>query len=442
MSAPKTRKRDLTGFGLAILNRFAGSTTIDHLGLRKPAENLLFNATKTGFRTLGATTRAFKKIEGWVKPARMKTGAAQDLFDITPTEDQRMVRDTMQQFALERLRPAAFDADQKCLAPADLRKECTDLGITLMSIPEDIGGAGSQRSAVTNVLIAESLAQGDMGLAVACLAPTAVANALVLWGTESQQSRYLPAFLEETPPAAALAIMEPRPLFDPFVLKTVARRTQHGFVLNGVKSLVPLAAQAELFLIAAHLENCGPALFLVESSQAGLSVSAEPAMGLRAASFGQVSFNDVSLPADALMAEGRADVYAECIRLSRLGWCALSVGAAQAALDYVIPYVKDRVAFGEPIAHRQSVAFMVANIGIELEGMRLITWRAASRVDQGLDFLRESALARRLCAERGMTIGNDAVQLLGGHGYVKEHPVERWYRDLRAVGLMEGVLLV
>ena len=108
----------------------------------------------------------------------------------------------------------------------------------------------------------------------------------------------------------------------------------------------------------------------------------------------------------------------------------------------MIPYVKDRTAFGEPISNRQAVAFTVANIAIELEGMRLATYRAASRVDQGLPFSRDVALARRLCSERGIAIGSDGVQLLGGHGYVKEHPVERWYRDLRAAGVMEGALLV
>jgi alkylation response protein AidB-like acyl-CoA dehydrogenase len=121
---------------------------------------------------------------------------------------------------------------------------------------------------------------------------------------------------------------------------------------------------------------------------------------------------------------------------------ARALGTSQAVLDYVIPYVKERHAFGEPVAHRQSVAFMVANIAIELQGMRLVTYKAAGRVAQGKDASREIALARRLCAEKGMQIGLDGVQLLGGHGYVKEHPVERWYRDLRAIGLMEGAVLV
>ena len=130
------------------------------------------------------------------------------------------------------------------------------------------------------------------------------------------------------------------------------------------------------------------------------------------------------------------------VRLSRLAWCALSIGVGQAVLDYVTPYVKTREAFGEPIAHRQSVAFMVANIAIELQAMRLVTYKAASRVAQGIDATREIALARKLCADKGMQIGLDGVQLLGGHGFVKEHPVERWYRDLRAIGIMEGTVLV
>ena len=120
----------------------------------------------------------------------------------------------------------------------------------------------------------------------------------------------------------------------------------------------------------------------------------------------------------------------------------MAVGTSQAVLDYVVPYVNERVAFGEPISNRQAVAFMVANIAIELDGMRLVTLRGASRAEQGLSFARESALARRLASEKGMQIGSDGVQLLGGHGFTKEHPVERWYRDLRAVGIAEGVVVL
>jgi alkylation response protein AidB-like acyl-CoA dehydrogenase len=311
----------------------------------------------------------------------------------------------------------------------------------MVGVPEELGGALEERSAITSVLMAEALAQGDMGFAVACLAPAGVSTALGLWGNADQQARYLHEFVSENVPAAAVCVLEPHALFHPFELRTTVRRHNGGFVLTGHKSLVPRAKDAELFVVAADFDGRGPALFLVESKTGGISVEPEPAMGIRAAATGRLTFDQVTLPADALLGEGRPEVYSECVALGRLGWCALAVGTAQAALDYVISYVNERKAFGEPVSHRQAVAFAVSNIAIELESMRLATYRAASRADQGKPYARETALARRLCAERGMGIGSDGVQLLGGHGYVKEHPVERWYRDLRAAGLMEGALL-
>jgi alkylation response protein AidB-like acyl-CoA dehydrogenase len=164
-------------------------------------------------------------------------------------------------------------------------------------------------------------------------------------------------------------------------------------------------------------------------------------MGIRAGATGRLVLQDVEVPAGALLADGDTGAYAEAIARARQAWCALAVGTAQAALDYVVPYVNDRVAFGEPISNRQAVAFAVADMAIELDGMRLATLRAASRADQGRPFAREASVARALCNQHGMAIGSAGVQLLGGHGYVKEHPVERWYRDLRAAGVMEGALL-
>jgi alkylation response protein AidB-like acyl-CoA dehydrogenase len=281
-----------------------------------------------------------------------------------------------------------------------------------------------------------------MGLAFAALAPSAVSTALVVWGNAEQQADYLGAFTGENVPAAALAIQEPTPLFDPFELKTRAVAQSGGYVINGVKSMVPLATSAELFIVAAHIEGKGPALFVIESSTKGLSIEEDRAMGLRAAGTARLKLDAVSVSAKALLAEGAAEVYRECIQLSRLAWCALATGCAQGVLDFIVPYVNERQAFGEPISHRQSVAFAVSNMSIELNAMRLLTWRAASLVDADVDFFEAAALARRLCTDKGMQIGSDGVQLLGGHGFVTEYPVERWYRDLRAVGVMEGGLLI
>jgi alkylation response protein AidB-like acyl-CoA dehydrogenase len=435
-----TYRRDIMGSALAVLNKLARSRAIDRLGMRKPTERVVFEATKTGFRAAGAVGRTFTRKPGSDGPARLSDRSG-GRFDLRPTDEQRMIVDVVGQFADEVMRPAAEKADEACVTPDEVLEQALELGLTLLEVPEGAGGLGSERSTTTAVLVAEALARGDMGIAVACLSPASVATALSLWGDGAQQQTYLPTFTGSEIPAAALAVAEPRPLFDPFDLRTTAVRTGDGYALNGTKSMVVRAADAELFVVAAHLEGSGPALFLVESDTRGLEIEAEPSMGLRAASLARVICTDVRLPRHALLGDAAPEAYAECIRLSRLAWCALALGTGRAVLDYVVPYVKERRAFGEPIAHRQSVAFLVANIGIELEGMRLATYRAAARAEQGKDFAREVALARRLCAEHGMRIGSDGVQLLGGHGFVKEHPVERWYRDLRAIGVMEGGVL-
>jgi len=432
--------RDPIGYAVAFLNKLASTGALHRLGLRKPAERVVFEATRAGFRAAGNVNRAFtRRGKRGTSPARVPAAPRKGAFDLTPTEDEQMLVDVVSELASEVLRPAAADANEQCRAPDVALKASLAIGLPLLAVPEDLDGISTERSAMAGTLVAEALARGDMGLAVACLASGAVSTALSLWGTDEQQATYLPAFTGADVPAAALAMTEPRPLFDPLEPQTSAVRDGDGYILNGVKSLVPRGADAELFVIGALLDGC-PALFLVESASEGLQIEAEPAMGLRAAALSRVMLKDVRVAAISLL--GDTDSYTECVRLSRLAWCALSIGTAQAVLDYVIPYVNGRHAFGEPVSHRQSVAFMVANIGIELQAMRLVTYKAASRAAQGKPFDREVALARRLCAERGMQIGNDGVQLLGGHGFVKEHPVERWYRDLRATGLMEGGVLV
>ncbi len=435
-------RRDPMGIGLAVLNRLASSSTIDKLKLRKTTERVVYEGARSGFRVAGASTRAFKQVKGGGKPTRLARTSDSGVFDLEPTEDQQMIVGVIKEFSAEVLRPGAIEAEAANDTPKEVLKQTGEFGLTLLNIPESLGGLSEDRSSVTGVLVAEALAEGDMGQAIACLAPAAVATAISLWGSDAQQQTYLPAFSGDDVPAAALAVAEPRVLFDPFELHTTATRTPTGYVLKGVKSGVVRGTEAELFIVAVDVEGSGPTLVLLESSTEGVSIQADPSMGLRAAGLSRLILDDVHVPADAILGDGAADDYRECIRLSRLAWAGLALGTARAVLDYVSDYVKTRSAFGEPIAHRQAVAFMVANIAIELEGMRLVTLKAASRAEQGLDFSREVALARRLAGEYGMKIGTDGVQLLGGHGFVKEHPVERWYRDLRAVGLMEGAVLV
>jgi alkylation response protein AidB-like acyl-CoA dehydrogenase len=441
---PSSESRDPIGYLVAGLNRLAQTDLLDKVRLRKPAEQAVFSVTRTGFKTMTNASRTFAKAgKGGQPGARPTNAAASGVFDLTPGEDEQMLVDVVTEFADEVVRPAAAEADKVCAAPDDVLKASLEIGLPILGLPEALGGVSEERSAMAGTLVAEALAKGDMGLAVATLAPGSVATAIGLWGTDAQQQTYLPAFSAEdgSVPAAALALTEPTVLFDVLNPSTTATKTADGYVLNGTKSLVARGDSAELFVVGAALDG-KPVLFLVESSTEGLAVEGDPAMGVRAASMTKLVLEDVKVPADAVLGATDGSTYTECVRLSRLAWCALAIGTGQAVLDYVTPYVKGREAFGEPIANRQSVAFMVANIAIELQGMRLLTYRAASRAAAGKDFSREVALARKACTDKGMQIGLDGVQLLGGHGFVKEHPVERWYRDLRAIGIMEGTVLV
>lgn len=437
-------KRSATDFGLGLLAPLLGRKFLDRYNLRAPLDRgLKFGVTRV-FSAAGTSTRQFKKIQGIGKPPTRLEPSTADYFDLTPDDDQKMIVETVNEFAEEFLRPAARDADTAAASPPDLIAKAAELGITAIKVPESFDGIAESRTCVTSALVAEALAYGDMGLALPIVAPGGVASALTHFGSADQQGTYLSEFAGDNVPQACVAITEPHPLFDPTMLKTTAVRTPSGYRLDGIKSLVPAAGSCELLIVAAQLDG-RPTMFIVETSSQGVTVKPDPSMGIRAAALGQVELDKVSVPLSARLGGDDADHahnYSDAIALSRLGWAALAVGTCHAVLDYVIPYVKEREAFGEPIARRQSVAFMCADIAIELDGLRLLTWRGAARADRGLPFVREAALARKMAADKGMRIGLDGVQLLGGHGYTKEHPVERWYRDLRAIGVAEGVVVL
>lgn len=431
--------KDAVGYALTALNRLASSEVLDKMGMRKSVERLAYSLTKGGFQVLTTTARAFKSGNAGNKPERLTApGHTRDLFDLGVTDEQQMIRDSVQGFATNVLREQAEHADAAQRTSEDVIAQALELGLNFFAVPESLGGAATEKSTVTSMLLAEDLARGDMGQAVAILAPMGVANALTQWGTAQQQDKYLSAFAEENPPKAAIAVCEPRPLFDPMVLATTARKDGNDYVLNGEKSLVPLAAEAEIFLVAAQTDS-GPAVFIVEGGTDGLTAGEDPAMGIRASGQRPLKLDNVRIPADNRLGNGDFD-YRAFVDLGTLAWCAMAIGTSQAVLDYVGPYCNERTAFGEPISHRQSVAFMIADMAIELDAMRMLTYRAASRAEQGKSFQREAHLARTLVKDKAMKIGTDGVQLLGGHGFTKEYPVERWYRDLRAVGVAFGGL--
>lgn len=367
----------------------------------------------------------------------MSDAAPDLLFDLTLTDDQRMSRETMQRFSAAEIRPRARAGDETRTTPEGFYQQTVELGLSLMPIPEALGGAGMSSSHLSNVLNTEDLSHGDLAMALGAVSPLAFVNTLLDQGSASQQEKYLPRFCGEEFVPATTALTEPRATFEPTELSTTATRTESGFVLNGVKAMVPLGLDAQLVLVIARLEGEGNAAFIVEGTPDGMTRTVESNMGLNALQVATLQFDNMSLDNDALLGEKAFDLQ-RFIDLSRIGICALAVGTCQAVLDYVKEYCNERIAFGEPITNRQSVAFMIADIAIELEAMRLMTWRAASRAEQGLDFHEQAYLAKVFCAEHAMKIGTDGVQLLGGHGFCCEHPVELWYRNLRAITLLEG----
>lgn len=431
--------KDSIGYALGALNRLASSSVLDRLGMRRFFERMAYSLTRTGFRVLTTTARSFKATQKLDRPQRLHMpGHTTDLFDMNVTEEQQMIRDSVQAFAQDVLRPAAEHANQAGRTAPETLAAAQELGLSLFAVPEALGGAASEQNVVTNMLVAEDLAHGDMGQAVAIMAPLAVANALTRWGSAEQQARYLPAFAGDDPPVATIAVSEPRLLFDPMHPATRAERDGDHWVLSGNKSLVPMATDAELFLVTATTPD-GPAVFIIEGGAEGLILGQDAPMGVRAGDLHPLALENVRVPAENRLGNGDFD-FRVFIDLGTLGWCAMAIGTCQAVLDYVIPYCNERTAFGEPVSHRQAVAFMIADIAIELDAMRMLVYRAACRAEQGKSFQRETFLARTLVAEKAMKIGTDGVQLLGGHGYTHEYPVERWYRDLRAAGVAFGGL--
>ena len=429
--------------GLRLISKVGGLPAMADPKLRGRAERLLNRGAHNRFRAQVAVGRAFKKSQGSGTATRPAAAKRRGRFDLTPTEDQQMLQQAASDLADEVIRPAASRADADRAVPAEVREAMQEMGLALGGVPEELGGIAEERSAVAGVLVLEQLARGDMGIAVSQMATAAVATALALYGDADQQATYLPHFTGDEPvAAAALALQEPQPLFDPFALTTTAVAQGDSLVLSGTKAIVANAATAELFVVSAMVDG-EARLVVVEAATDGVTIEDDPAMGVRAAHTGRVVLTEVTVPRSNLL--GTADDHRDAVRRGRVAWAAAACGTARAVLDQVTAYAQERKAFGEPIGQRQAVAFMIADIAIELDGLRLATLKAAARLDADVDpalVTQTVGEVRALTSTYAAQIGSHAVQLLGGHGFVKEFDNERWYRDLRGAGVLEGTLLV
>ena len=363
------------------------------------------------------------------------------------TGEQKMVQETVAAFAIEQIRPVARHADDSGSIPAELLAKAGQLSLVRGCLPDNVGGYGEPRVAVTGAIVAEELAYGDLSVALHTLAPRLLAFPLIEMGSDAQRARYLPRFATDGFVAASAAIMEPAFDFDPADMSTFALRSSGDYLINGAKCYVPLALDSETILVYATSSPgggfAGVEGLLVPRDSPGLKTSErEKNMGLNGLATFELTFEQCRVPAENRLGGEQGINFARLLSQSRVAMAAMAVGVARAAFDYACDYAKERKAFGTPIATRQAIAFMLAEMAIEVDAMRLLTWEAASWLDKNDDAVKQSYQARNYAAAATLMVADNALQILGGHGYIREHPVEMWLRNARAFGVLDGLAIV
>lgn len=356
-------------------------------------------------------------------------------------QEQKMLTDAIGRFAEERVRKVFRDADEEGKLPLDVVQAGWEMGVLPTSIPEAYGGFG-EYSVVTGVLAAEAFAYGDMATALHIMAPNLVAVPLMLAGTEAQKEAHLPLFCEESLPKVTAALTEPVIQFDPRQLKTTAVLDGDHYILNGTKSFVPLADEAETFLIYANEDGATQAFFVPVGAEGLAVLNREKLMGIRALPTFQVKLDNVRISAVNKLGGSAGIDFGLILNHSRVALGAIAVGMAKGALDYAIEYTKQRVQFGEPVAHRQSIAFMLAEMAMDIDAARLLVWEAAWQLDKGKDATQSAAVMKYYVDDMAISVCDRALQALGGYGYIREYPVELWLRNARAFATFDGMAMV
>ncbi len=363
------------------------------------------------------------------------------MYSFEPSEEQRMLMDAAQRYAINDLRKAAHDADEAGELPQPLIQKGWELGVLQASIPEAFGGFG-EHSAVTGALAAEELANGDIAGALAVMAPATYALPILFAGSEAQKASLLPPVIDGDWKPYTAAFIEPDFDFYAGDMRTKARKDGSGYVIDGVKTMVPFADRAQGMIAYAALDG-KPQAFVVPAKTDGVKVGErEKLLGLGALPLYRVAFESVRVGEDAWLGSSPTKDAAPLIAASNVAMAALGVGLSRAANDYARNYAKEREVFGAPIAQKQSIAFMLAEMAIEIEAIRLLVWEAAWLLDCGKDASKEAYLALSGAADMTMMVTDRAVQILGGHGYIREHPVERWYRTGRGIPTFPGLAMV
>lgn len=366
-------------------------------------------------------------------------------FDLS--EEQKMIKDMVAGFATNELRPIAHDCDENGEVPEELVKKFHELSLLRNMLPEEFGGYGADRSVLSGTIVAEEMAWGDLSLAIHLLSPSLFALPVLEMGSEAQRKKYLPLFCTGEFKAGTLTVMEPRMAFDPGSLFTTAHREGDEYVINGEKCYTPLGGSADLFLIFAATARgagySGVDGFIVEKGTSGLTVKErEKNMGMKALETNELTLQECRVPKENRLGGERRGDFQKLIDYCRIGLAAMAVGVARGSFEYARDYAKERVAFGEPIASRQAIAFMLAEMAIEIDATRLMTWEAAWKMDRGENATKEAYLTKRYAADMVLKVTDSGVQVLGGHGYIREHPVELWLRNGRGFATLEGMVMI
>ncbi len=362
-------------------------------------------------------------------------------FDLS--DDQAAIRDAVRDFAQGVVAPQAAAIDHENRFPGDLVRQAAELDLLGIVIPSEYSGAGLDH--ICFALLIEELAAVSGTLAVIVDVHTSVGSEPILhFGSEEQKHRYLPR-LARGEILGAFALSEPDYGSDAAHLVASARSVPGGYRLSGTKTFITNVGEAGLYIVMARLDGepgaGGISAFLVESDMAGVRCG-EPMhkMGLRGSSTGELVLDNVEVPEQNLLGH-RGEGFKIAMRAldsGRIGISAQAVGLARGALDLATSYSAERRQFGQAISRFEGIQFMVADLATAIDASRLMTWEAAAACDAGRPFTQLAAMAKLMSTDTAMRVTTDAVQILGGYGYIKEFPAERYMRDAKATQIYEG----
>lgn len=358
------------------------------------------------------------------------------------TEDESLFRTTVRDFGRETIGPLVRRMDEEQHFSAELIPQLFSLGLMGIEIPVEFGGSGG--TFFEAILAVEEISAVDPSVGVLVdVQNTLCVNAFLRWGTEEQKQKYLPRMASDT--VAAYALSEAASGSDAFALQARAEKRGEEYVLNGQKLWITNAKEAGIFLVFATLDPAagykGITAFLVEKDFPGFKVGKkEDKLGIRASSTCELILEDCRVPAANVLGEpGKGyKIAIETLNEGRIGIGAQMLGLAQGAWNCAAKYAQERKQFGKPIAEFQAVQFALAEMATEIEATRLLVYNAARLKDARLDFVREAAMAKYFSSQVAERVASHAVEVYGGYGFVKDYPVEKYYRDAKIGKIYEG----